>query len=104
LQHYSIEALAGKVTLLSLPAQPRMRLAYSSDEQSWERTVARNRKADPRSSRTRRKRRIRMQKSERLVAVPLQYRAAFANYLLHGLSPAEARLRVCADMAETQEH
>ncbi len=65
--------------------------------------VARERKADTRSSRTRRKRRARVEKSERLAAVPLQYRAAFANYLLHGMTPAQARLRVCAEMAEAQE-
>ncbi len=66
--------------------------------------MAREQKANGRSSRTRRKRRVRVQKSERLVAVPLQYRAAFANYLLHGMSPTEARQRVCEDMAATEGH
>lgn len=74
-----------------------------ADTTVWEHTVARERKADPRSSRIRRKRRARAQKNGHLVAVPLRYRAAFANYLLHGMTPAQARLRVCEEMAEAQE-
>jgi hypothetical protein len=37
------------------------------------------------------------------VQVPLQFRAAFANYLLHGMTPEQARQRVAAQMAGTQE-
>jgi len=68
-----------------------------------ERAVGHERKSDIRNTRTRRPRRARVQKKEAPVQVPLQYRAAFANYLLHGLTPDEARERVAAQMALTRE-
>jgi hypothetical protein len=42
-------------------------------------------------------------KSEAPPQIPLRLRAAFANYLLHGMTPDQARQRAAADMAETQE-
>ena len=67
-----------------------------------ERVLAHERKSDIRSTRTRRSR-SRVQKKAAPVQVPLQYRAAFANYLLHGMSPEEARTRVFADMDRPRE-
>jgi hypothetical protein len=40
-----------------------------------------------------------VQKKRAPVQVPLQLRAAFANYLLHGLTPDQARMRIAEDMA-----
>ena len=65
--------------------------------------MADERKSHIRNSRTRRKRAARVEKSEAPVQVPLRFRAAFANYLLHGMSPEQAKLRVAADMSEIQE-
>ena len=65
--------------------------------------MAHKRKSDIRSNRTRRKRRTPVKKSEVPVRVPLRVRAAFANYLLHGLTPDQARQRVAAEIADMQE-
>ena len=65
--------------------------------------MAHERKSDTRTSRIRRKRRVLVKKSEAPFQVPLRFRAAFANYLLHGLTEDQARQRVAADMADTQD-
>ncbi len=44
-----------------------------------------------------------MKKAEAPQQLPLQLRAAFANYLLHGMTPDQARQRLAADMAKTQK-
>lgn len=35
--------------------------------------------------------------------VPLQFRAAFANYLMHGMTPAEAKRLIAAQIAAAQD-
>jgi hypothetical protein len=65
-----------------------------------ERAVAHQRKSDIRKTRTQRTRRAPVQKKRAPVQVPLQLRAAFANYLLHGLTPDQARMRIAEDMAK----
>ncbi len=63
--------------------------------------MARERKKSKfRTTRTLRKRRPVAATSKTTVQIPLQARAAFANYLLHGLTPDQARMCVAEDIAE----
>lgn len=65
--------------------------------------MARERKSKSGGSRKRRKMGARVKKSATGVPVPLRFRAAFANYLLHGMTPAQARMRIAAEMTEAAD-